>query len=43
LVIAAAVAESGLTVLHYDIDFDLIARVTGQRCERWVPQGGTID
>jgi predicted nucleic acid-binding protein len=40
--IAAAAEESGLTVLHYDVDFDLIARVTGQRCEWMVPEG-TID
>jgi len=42
LLIAAAAEESGLTVLHYDADFDLIARVTGQRCE-WVVPPGTID
>ena len=42
LLIAAAAEESGLAVLHYDADFDLIARVTGQRCE-WVVPSGTID
>ena len=42
LLIAAAAEESGLAVLHYDADFDLIARVTGQRCE-WVVPPGTID
>jgi hypothetical protein len=42
LLIAAAAEESGLTVLHYDADFDLIARVTGQRCE-WVVAAGTVD
>jgi predicted nucleic acid-binding protein len=34
-VLIAAVAEcSGLTVLHLDKDFDLIADVTGQPVER---------
>ena len=42
LLIAAAAEESGLAVLHYDAGFDLIARVTGQRCE-WVVPPGTID
>ena len=39
--IAAAAEEHGLTVVHYDADFDLIASVTGQRCEWLVPAGGT--
>jgi predicted nucleic acid-binding protein len=42
LLIAAAAEESGLAVLHYDVDFDLITRVTGQPCE-WVVPAGTID
>lgn len=42
LLIAAAAEESGLAVLHYDADFDLITRVTGQPCE-WVVPAGTID
>jgi predicted nucleic acid-binding protein len=42
LLIAAAAEESGLAVLHYDTDFDLIARVTGQACQ-WVVPAGTID
>jgi len=42
LLIAAAAEASGLAVLHYDADFDLIARVTGQPCE-WVVPAGTID
>ena len=41
LLIAAAAEESGLAVLHYDADFDLIARVTGQPCE-WVVPSGTV-
>ena len=32
LLIAAAAEQAGLTLLHYDSDFDLIARVTGQGC-----------
>jgi len=31
-----------LTLLHYDADFDQIARVTGQVCQ-WVVPPGTID
>jgi len=42
LLIAAAAEQSGLAVLHYDTDFDLISRVTGQPCE-WVLPAGTID
>ncbi len=42
LVIASAAAASGLTVLHYDRDFDHIATVTGQPTE-WVSPPGTLD
>ncbi len=42
LLVAAAAEESGLAVLHYDADFDVIARVTGQPCE-WVVPAGSID
>ena len=31
LLIAAAAEANGLTVLHYDADFDRISAVTGQR------------
>lgn len=41
LVIAAAAEQAGLTVLHYDRDFDLIAEVTGQPTE-WVVPRGTV-
>ena len=34
LLIAATAEESGLTVLHVDKDFKLIAEVTGQQVER---------
>ena len=34
LVIAAAAELAGLTVLHLDQDFDLIAGITGQPVER---------
>ena len=38
--IVAVVAErAGLTLLHYDKDFDLIAGVTGQPCEWVAPKG----
>jgi predicted nucleic acid-binding protein len=42
LLIAAAAEEHGLTVLHYDADFDLIASVTGQRCQ-WIVPAGSAD
>jgi predicted nucleic acid-binding protein len=42
LLIAAAAEQADLIVLHYDADFDLIAKATGQRCE-WVVPAGTID
>jgi predicted nucleic acid-binding protein len=39
LLVAAAAEELDVSVLHYDADFDLIAGVTGQRCEWVVPAG----
>jgi predicted nucleic acid-binding protein len=41
LLIAAAAELSGLTVLHYDADFDVIGEVTGQPTE-WVVPSGTV-
>ena len=37
--IAAAAESAGLTVLHYDSDYDLISEVTGQFAEWVVPRG----
>ena len=42
LLIAAAAEGASLTLLHYDHDFELIARVTGQSCQ-WVVPPGSID
>jgi predicted nucleic acid-binding protein len=42
LLVAAAAEELGVTVLHYDSDFDLISSVTGQSAE-WVVPAGTAD
>lgn len=39
LLIAACAEEAGLTVLHYDSDFDRIGEVTGQPCEWLAPRG----
>jgi predicted nucleic acid-binding protein len=39
LLIASIAERAGLTVLHYDRDFDLIASVTGQDVEWIVPAG----
>ena len=42
LLIAAAAELAGLTILHYDTDFDRIAAVTGQAVN-WIAPAGTID
>ena len=42
LLVAAAAEELDIAVLHYDADFDHIARVTGQPCQ-WVVARGSID
>jgi hypothetical protein len=34
--------DAGLTVLHYDADFDHIAAVTGQPVE-WIVAQGSVD
>ena len=39
LIIAATAELAGLTVLHYDDDYDRIAKVTGQPVEWVVPKG----
>jgi predicted nucleic acid-binding protein len=39
LLVAAAAETAGLTVLHYDSDYDTIASVTGQPTEWVVPRG----
>jgi predicted nucleic acid-binding protein len=41
LIIAATAELAGLTVLHYDGDYDRIAKVTGQPVE-WVMPKGTL-
>jgi predicted nucleic acid-binding protein len=41
LLIAATAEVEGLTVLHYDADFDQIAAITGQPCE-WIVPAGSI-
>ena len=42
LLIAAAGEAHRLTVLHYDLDFDLIAEATGQSAQ-WIVPRGTVD
>jgi predicted nucleic acid-binding protein len=39
LLVAAAAESGGLTVLHYDRDYEVIAGVTGQRHEWIAPRG----
>ena len=41
LIIAAAAESSGLTLLHYDHDYDVIGEITGQPTE-WVVERGTV-
>jgi hypothetical protein len=41
LLVAAVAARERVTVLHYDADYDLIAKVTGQPV-RWVVPRGTV-
>ncbi len=42
LLTAAAAERSGVTVLHYDRDFELIAEVSGQPTQ-WVIAPGSVD
>lgn len=42
LIIAAAAEAAGLTVLHYDADYERIAAVTRQPTE-WVAPAGALD
>lgn len=42
LLIAAAAERLDLTVLHYDRDFEYIARMTG-RPQQWVVPAGSVD
>lgn len=42
LVIASCAESAGLTVLHYDADYERIAEVTGQPV-RWVVPRGSVD
>ena len=39
LLIAACAEKAGLTVLHYDADYDRIAKLTGQAVQWVVPRG----
>jgi predicted nucleic acid-binding protein len=42
LLIAAVAEREGVTVLHYDSDFDMIAAVTAQPVQ-WIVQRGTVE
>jgi predicted nucleic acid-binding protein len=41
LLIAATAERAGLTLVHYDQDYELIESVTGQ-AQRWVVERGTL-
>jgi predicted nucleic acid-binding protein len=42
LLVAACAERAGLTVLHYDADFDRIAKLTGQPA-RWIVPRASVD
>lgn len=42
LIVAACAESAGLTVLHYDADYDRIAQLTGQPTQ-WVLPRGSVD
>ena len=42
LLVAATAELAGLTVLHYDEDYERLAAVTGQSAE-WIVKRGSID
>jgi predicted nucleic acid-binding protein len=42
LIIAAVAEHAGLTILHYDSDFERISEATGQPAE-WIAPAGTLD
>lgn len=42
LLIAATAAYNGLTVLHYDHDFDILGEVDTRVAHRWVVPRGTV-
>jgi predicted nucleic acid-binding protein len=39
LIVAAAAESAGLTVLHYDADYERIAEITGQAAQWVLPRG----
>jgi predicted nucleic acid-binding protein len=41
LLVAACAERAGLTILHYDADFDRIAALTGQEA-RWIVSRGSV-
>ena len=41
LIIAATAEQAGVTVLHYDTDYDRIAAITGQPTE-WIAERGSL-
>lgn len=41
LLVAACAEAAGLTVLHYDADFDRIAKLTGQPTQ-WIVERGSV-
>lgn len=41
LLVAAVAEREGVTVLHYDADYEIVAKVTGQAV-RWIVPGGTV-
>jgi predicted nucleic acid-binding protein len=42
LIVAACAESAGLTVLHYDADYDRIAEITGQPTQWVLPRGSVV-
>jgi predicted nucleic acid-binding protein len=42
LLLAAVAERRGVTLLHYDADFDLVAEITGQAARWIVPRGSLV-
>jgi len=42
LIVAACAESAGLTVMHYDADYERVAEITGQPV-RWVVPRGSVD
>ena len=42
LLIAAVAARNGMTLVHYDADYEVISSVTWQATTRWAAERGSV-